>query len=148
MNKQNPELTKIMHTTPNGLVISGLIWFAMCISITMGMYLIKYPHFSYIPVVYIGSQISEYNNVFFFTIENTDVEISQIPIKANRILLKINEKQLSGVVTDIFIQGKDKLIAINIDDVDIQKVPVGSKGQLAITVSKKRMFELIPFLRS
>lgn len=148
MNKQNPELTKIMHTTPNELVISGVIWLAMCILIIAGMCLIKYPHFTYVPVVYSGSQNSEHNNVFFFTIENTDVEIPPTPIKANLILLKINERKLSGVVIDIFIQGKNKLIAIDIVDTYMQKVPVGSKGEIAITISKKRMFELIPFLRS
>lgn len=145
MNKQNPELAKIMNTTPSGLIISGLMWLTMCASIVAGMYLIKYPHFVYIPVVYKGNQDSEHKNEFFFIIENADVEILQTPMNASRILLKINERQLSGVITNIFVEGKNKFITINIADVDMQKIPFGSKGQMAITTSKKRMYELIPF---
>lgn len=148
MNKQNPKLTKIMNTTPSGLIISGLMWLAMCASIIAGMYLIKYPHFAYIPVVYKGNQDSEHKNEFFFIIENADVEILQTPMKASRILLKINERQLSGVITNIFVQEKNKFITINIADVDMQKIPFGSKGQIAITISKKRMYELIPFFKN
>lgn len=147
MNEQNPELTKIMRTTPNGLIISGIAWAIMCFSIIAGMYFIKYPHFTHIPVVYNGTRNSEHKNEFFFTIENTDVEMLQIPIKASHILIKINERQLSGVITNIFAQGKSKFITINIVDADMQKLPVGTKGQMVITISKKRMFELIPFLR-
>ena len=29
----------------------------------------------------------------------------------------------------------------------MQNIPIGSRGQIAITTSKKRMFELIPFFK-
>ena len=51
MNEQNPKLGKIMNEAPSGLIISGIIWFIMCISIIAGMYLIKYQHFTYITVI-------------------------------------------------------------------------------------------------
>lgn len=51
------------------------------------------------------------------------------------------------MITNIFAQGKDEFIEISITDIDMQKIPVGSKGQMAIMMSKKRMFELIPFLK-
>lgn len=145
MNEKNPELEKIMNTVPKGVIVSGLMWFVICISIIVGMYLIKYPHFTYVPVVYHGNHNSEYENKFLFTVEDTDIEILQAPIKASHISLRINERQLLGVITNIFTQGKNEFIEINIIDTDMQKIPVGSKGQMAITVSKKRMFELISF---
>ena len=47
MNEQNPKLEKIMNKVPGGLIISGIMWLIMCILIIAGMYLIKYPHFTY-----------------------------------------------------------------------------------------------------
>ena len=52
MNEQNPKLEKIMNKVPGGLIISGIMWLIMCILIIAGMYLIKYPHFTYISVIY------------------------------------------------------------------------------------------------
>ena len=137
MNEQNPKLEKIMNKVPGGLIISGIMWLIMCILIIAGMYLIKYPHFTYISVIYNGNQNNEHKNELLFTIENTDIGILQSHIKGSRVSLKIN----------IFAQGKDEFIEISITDIDMQKIPVGSKGQMAIMMSKKRMFELIPFLK-
>lgn len=86
-------------------------------------------------------------NELLFTIENTDIGILQSHIKGSRVSLKINGRLLLGVITNIFAQGKDEFIEISITDIDMQKIPVGSKGQMAIMMSKKRMFELIPFLK-
>lgn len=147
MNEQNPKLGKIMNEAPSGLIISGIIWFIMCISIIAGMYLIKYPHFTYISVIYNGNQNNEHKNKFLFIIENTDIEMLQSHIKGSHISLKINGRLLLGVITNIFAQEKNEFIEISITDVDMQKTPVGSKGQMAIMMSKKRMFELIPFLK-
>lgn len=68
-------------------------------------------------------------------------------INGAAVSLKINGRLLLGVITNIFAQGKDEFIEISITDIDMQKIPVGSKGQMAIMMSKKRMFELIPFLK-
>ena len=147
MNEQNPKLEKIMNKVPGGLIISGIMWLIMCILIIAGMYLIKYPHFTYISVIYNGNQNNEHKNELLFTIENTDIGILQSHIKGSRVSLKINGRLLLGVITNIFAQGKDEFIEISITDIGMQKIPVGSKGQMAIMMSKKRMFELIPFLK-
>lgn len=62
-------------------------------------------------------------------------------------VLKICTFRFANYITNIFAQGKDEFIEISITDIDMQKIPVGSKGQMAIMMSKKRMFELIPFLK-
>ena len=91
MNEQNPKLEKIMNKVPGGLIISGIMWLIMCILIIAGMYLIKYPHFTYISVIYNGNQNNEHKNELLFTIENTDIGILQSHIKGSRVSLKINE---------------------------------------------------------
>lgn len=110
MNEQNPKLGKIMNEAPSGLIISGIIWFIMCISIIAGMYLIKYPHFTYISVIYNGNQNNEHKNKFLFIIENTDIEMLQSHIKGSHISLKINGRLLLGVITNIFAQEKMNLL--------------------------------------
>lgn len=147
MDKENPELKKMMSTVPNELIISGLIWIVMCTSIIAGMYFIKYPHFTYISVVYNENQNNENINEFLFTIEKSNIEILQFITKAKHISLKINNKQILGVITSILIQGENEIIKLKINDIDMQNVPIGSRGQMAITISKKRMFELIPFFK-
>lgn len=69
MNEQNPKLEKIMNKVPGGLIISGIMWLIMCILIIAGMYLIKYPHFTYISVIYNGNQNNEHKNELLFTID-------------------------------------------------------------------------------
>lgn len=49
-----------MNKVPGGLIISGIMWLIMCILIIAGMYLIKYPHFTYISVIYNGNQNNEH----------------------------------------------------------------------------------------
>ena len=143
MDKENPEIKKIMNTVPYELIISGLIWIIMCTSIVAGMYFIKYPHFTYISVVYNENQNNENINEFLFTIESSDIEILKFITKAKQISLKINRRRFLGVITNILIQGEKKIIKLRINDIDMQKIPIGSRGQIAITTSKKRMFELI-----
>lgn len=147
MDKENPEIKKIMNTVPYELIISGLIWIIMCTSIVAGMYFIKYPHFTYISVVYNGNQNNENINEFLFTIESSDIEILKFITKAKQISLKINRRRFLGVITNILIQGEKKIIKLRINDIDMQNIPIGSRGQIAITTSKKRMFELIPFFK-
>lgn len=147
MDKENPEIKKIMNTVPYELIISGLIWIIMCTSIVAGMYFIKYPHFTYISVVYNENQNNENINEFLFTIESSDIEILKFITKAKQISLKINRRRFLGVITNILIQGEKKIIKLRINDIDMQKIPIGSRGQIAITTSKKRMFELIPFFK-
>ena len=136
-----------MNTVPYELIISGLIWIIMCTSIVAGMYFIKYPHFTYISVVYNENQNNENINEFLFTIESSDIEILKFITKAKQISLKINRRRFLGVITNILIQGEKKIIKLRINDIDMQKIPIGSRGQIAITTSKKRMFELIPFFK-
>ncbi len=147
MDKENPEIKKIMNTVPYELIISGLIWIIMCTSIVAGMYFIKYPHFTYTSVVYNGNQNNENINEFLFTIESSDIEILKFITKAKQISLKINRRRFLGVITNILIQGEKKIIKLRINDIDMQNIPIGSRGQIAITTSKKRMFELIPFFK-
>lgn len=69
MNEQNPKLEKIMNKVPGGLIISGIMWLIMCILIIAGMYLIKYPHFTYISVIY-SKHLIKYT-LYFHKIENS-----------------------------------------------------------------------------
>lgn len=98
-----------MNEAPSGLIISGIIWFIMCISIIAGMYLIKYPHFTYISVIYNGNQNNEHKINFFYN-RNTDIEMLQSHIKGSHISLKINGRLLLGVITNIFAQEKMNLL--------------------------------------
>lgn len=146
MNEQNPELLKIMHTPPKGLIISGCIWFCVCISIITGMYFITYREYVYIPVVYCGSEHNKHAEDLFFTLSDSVIEMPLLH-KGSSVEIEFNERlYIKGIINDTISIGKNKAIMLNSFNSNTKRIRMGAKGKAKIAISKKPMFELLPFL--